>query len=203
MAIDTYLKLRSAIEGVSKRTDALSHIDNFIGLAESDMWRDLKLREMESRAIATTSTTSRFIALPDDFLKMRKVTLQSGGVFYDLIFSTPESMGIQSTGRPREFSITSQIEFDRIPDAAYTIEAQYYKKLTDLDATNSTNAVLTNSPSLYLYGALFHYAQWAHDDRMLGQYSQLFNDEIRKANKDARRGRFGPAPAMRVEGSTP
>ena len=203
MAIDTYLKLRSAIEGVAKRNDIADELDNFIASAEADIWTQGKLREMEARATASADTTTRFLALPDNFLQMRKLQLVAGGLYYPLTFETPETMNIQPAGRPKSFAVTSQLEFDRIPDSAYTVEMQYYRDYTALSSTNSTNPVLTDHPSLYLYGSLFHYAQWARDDVMLQKYAGLFDGEIMRANKNARRGRYGPAPAMRIEGSTP
>ncbi len=203
MAIGTYLELKEAIRQEAKRGDIESRIDDFISLAEADIWTQGKLREMEARATATADNTSRFLALPDNFLKMRKLHIINGEQYYPLTFETPETMDIQSAGRPKAFAVTSQLEFDRIPDSAYTVEMQYYRDFTALDATNSTNSVLTNHPSLYLYGSMYHFARWAHDDVLLANYAGLFDGEIQRTNKNARRGRFGPAPAMRTEASTP
>ena len=204
MALSTYLELKARIEGLSKRNDLGTNIDTFIDLAESDMWQKLKVREMEARATATVSTTTRFLSLPDDFLRMRKLVVISGSNNYSLLYSNPESLQVQaSSGRPRAFTVSSELEFDRVPDSAYTVEMHYYKDVPALDATNSTNDLLTNYPNIYLYGSMFHYAQWAHDDRMLLQYSELFDDAMDRANKIARKARHGPAPYMRPEGSTP
>jgi hypothetical protein len=135
---------------------------------------------------------------------MRKLVLISGNNHYPLNFSNPESLQVQAgAGRPKAFTVSQELEFDRIPDSAYTAEMHYYKDIPALDATNSTNAVLTNYPAVYLYGAMFHYAQWAQDDRMLLQYSELFDEVMSRANRIARKARHGPAPYMRTEGSTP
>ena len=56
---------------------------------------------------------------------------------------------------------------------------------------------------IYLYGALFHFAQWSQDDVMLAKYSDLFDNQMERANKQDRKGRHGPAPAMRTEAATP
>jgi hypothetical protein len=203
MAISNYLELKQAIERWAKRGDIASLTDDFIDLAESDIWQHLRIRDMEARATAVTGA-DRFLALPDGFLEMRKLTLVSGSLRYDLTSVVPESLKLQGTsGIPSSFTVTSQLEFNRIPAGNYTAEMQYYKTLTPLSTTDPVNAVLTRFPSIYLYGALFHFAQWAHNDAMLQKYVALFSKEIELANKSDRRGRYGPAPAMRIEGSTP
>lgn len=204
MAISTYLELKTAIQNWAKRGDILDVVDDFIDLAESDIWQNLKTRDMEARAIAAAPLTDRYLALPEGFIYMRKLRVTSGGISYDLEYRAPESLDVTAgAGRPRSFTVTTQLEFDRIPDSAYEVEMQYFKSLTPLSAAAPSNAILTRFPAVYLYGSLFHFAQWAHHDKMLMQYSQLFDEEIKRANKIERRGRHGPAPAMKSEGSTP
>lgn len=204
MAISSYNELKTAIQNWAKRGDILSVVDDFIGLAEADIWQTLKIRDMEARATATAPTADRFLQLPDGFLKMRKLVLVSGSTNYELRHVAPESMQVEpAAGRPKEFTVTTQLEFDRTPDSAYTVEMQYYRSLTALSSSNQTNGVLTRFPSVYLYGSLFHFAQWAHNNDLLAKYGALFGEAIDAANKVDRRGRHGPAPAMRTEGSTP
>lgn len=204
MAINTYASLKDAVQRWSKRTDSLSVIDDFIDLAESDIWQELRVRDMEARATASASTSDRYLALPDSYLSMRKMRLISGSESYELFCSTPESMSVVSgSGSPTSYAVTSQIEFNRVPSSAYTIEMLYYKELDPLSSSNTTNAILTRFPMIYLYGALFHYSQWALDDAMLSKYSTLFNSAITRANKLDRQGRYGAAKSMRIEGPTP
>lgn len=204
MSILTYAELKTAIENWAKRSDIGGVIDDFIDLAEADMWQRLEIRDMDTRATATTSTSDRFLALPTGFIKMRKLRLVSGSQQYDLRQQTPESMNvISSSGIPTDFTVTSQLEFNRTPGSAYTAEMQYYKELDALSASNTSNGVLTRFPNLYLYGSLMYFAQWAMDDNMLAKYSNLFYAAINDANEKDRKGRYGPAPQMRREGPTP
>jgi hypothetical protein len=203
MAISTYTELKTAIENWSKRSDILSVIDDFIDLAEADIWTVLRIRDMEGRSTATSSTT-RFLSLPDDFLHMRKLKIITGGKGYELRQVTPESLRtIDSAGMPQEFTVTTQLEFDRITTGSYTMEMQFYNSLTPLSTAAPTNALLTRFPYIYLYGALFHFAQWAQNDILLAKYSALFQNAMDRANLVDRKGRHGPAPAMRAEASTP
>lgn len=203
MSISTYAELKVSIENWAKRSDIGGVIDTFIDLAEADMWQRLEIRDMDTRATATTGS-DRFLALPAGFIKMRKLTLVSGSVRYTLRQQTPESMNLNSaSGIPTDFTVTSQLEFNRTPGSAYTAEMQYYKELDALSASNTSNGVLTRFPNIYLYGSLMYFAQWAMDDNMLAKYSALFYAAINDANEKDRKGRHGPAPQMRIEGSTP
>lgn len=204
MAISTYNELKTAIERWSKRTDALSVIDDFIDLAEADIARELRIRDMEARATASAPTSDRFLELPTSFLQMRKMRLYTGSQQYDLMYRVPESLNVKTAaGIPTDYTVTSQIEFNRTPDTAYTVEMHYYRSLTPLSAAAPTNAILTRYPNVYLYGSLFHFGLWARDDKMIEQYAALFQGALREANTSDRKGRHGAAKAMRIEGPTP
>lgn len=201
MSITTYAELKAAIIGWGKRGDALSVIDDFIDLAESDMWQKLRLRSMEGSG--TGNLSGRTLALPSDYIESRKLRLTTNPST-ELEFYTPESMNIeQGSGKPTKYTITSQIEFNKVPDNTYGYELTYYKSLTALSSSNTTNDVLTNFPSIYLFGALYHYGNWSMNDVMSAKYLQLFEKAMNDANRRDQRGRYGAAKAMHVEGSTP
>lgn len=208
MAINTYATLKDAVQRWSKRNDSLSTIDDFIDLAEADMWKGpsggdpLRIRDMEARATATAS--DRFLALPDGFLEMRKLRLVNGSINHDLKFCVPESMTVNSgSGVPVFYTVTSEVEFDRIPASSYTTEMHYYKELTALSSSNTTNAILTRFPDVYLFGCLYHFGLWALDDAFATKYSQLFISAIKAANKTDKKGRYPAGKAMKREGPTP
>ena len=135
---------------------------------------------------------------------MRRASIVSGAERHELESTTPDSMKVVSgNGRPRFFTVTSQIEFDRTPDSAYSVEVQHFSSLTALSGSNTTNAVLTRFPMIYLYGALFHYANWAMNDAMAAKYGELFLGAIDSANQIDKRGRHTPGAAMRIQGPTP
>lgn len=204
MALNNYANLKQAIERFSHRTDISDVIDDFIDLAENRIDHDLKLRTNEQRATNTLSANSRFVALPSNFLEMRRLSLISGSNNYEIKYKAPEQMRLlNDSGRPDNYTVTSQLEFDRLADANYTLEMSYYVRLTPLDDTNTTNDVLTNHPNLYLYGSLAELFRWARDEEAAITYDAFFDKEMIKANKQERRGRYGPAPAMKYEGPTP
>lgn len=208
MALDTYLNLKAAIIDFSHRSDVADKIDDFILLAEEAMYANpdfpLQLRQMETRATATLSTSERFLALPSGFITMRRLKLNLDQGDCDVRYVAPDQMIIRSGGGiPRFFSVSSQLEFDRVPDAEYTIDMQYFAIPTGLSSSNTTNTVLTNHPSAYLYGCLWALFGWANDDVQEAKYLAKFLGIIDGINKRYKQGRYGPAPAMRTEGPTP
>ena len=105
-----------------------------------------------------------------------------------------------STGRPRFFTVIgNEIQLDRVPDSAYTLEVQYFRKATPLSDTNLTNDILTNHPSIYLFGALTALFSYSQDTEQHLKYNEMFISAIKGANKADKKGRYGPAPAMSLD----
>lgn len=201
MSLDTFDNLKLEIIDESHRDDVDLKIDRFIAQTESSMFQNpvqvLNVRSGETRATALTS--GRFLALPDGFLNMRGMRIDTDNGFLPLTYRTPEQLtSIDGPARPRFFTVSSQIEFDTVPDEDYTIEMQYFAEFTPLTDTNQTNTVLTNNPNIYLFGALSFLSIWARDPEQQATYFNLFLDAIRGANKKDRKGRYGPRPVMKL-----
>ena len=203
MALDTFDNLVKEIIDWSHRDDLGTKIPDFIQLAENAMYSNsvnpLKIRQLET--ITTQLTTADKITLHTNFESARSVRLilpEGGG---ELKFQAPEQMNREpTTGRPRFFTIIgNQLEFNRTPDSSYTIEFQFYARATNLSVTNQTNDILTNHPSVYLFGALSALFKFAQDTEQELSYSGQFIDSIKGANKADKRGRYGPAPAASLE----
>lgn len=206
MPLSDYSGLKTAIESFSGAKDVSAVIDDFIDLTEADMYScqdergnpiGIRVRGMESRDTASTSTTDEFLALPDDYLEQRRLKLILAAGDQPLYYTAPDTLVAKTrAGRPQYYTVTSQFEFDRTSDQAYTVEIQFYKKLTALSASNTTNYILTNFPMVYLYGALYHLFVWERDLEEQQNYRQKFITAIKGANQTDRRGRRGAAPKM-------
>lgn len=211
MSLDTYDNLKLEIIDWSHRDDIDLRIDTFIDLAEAEMFANsvepLQVISQEVTATANMDdvTPSRFLAIPDGYLTMRKVSvLLDNAAPYELQYRAPSSMVVDSVvGAPCFFTITDQIEFDRNPDTDYTIELKYLADFTPLSSSNTTNAILTKNPNIYLFGALWALHQWTDETDKAQMYYAYFINAIKAANKRADMGKYGPAPVMIVEGSTP
>lgn len=147
---------------------------------------------------------TRFIDLPSRFIEIRriKLTTSCGDFWPDQ--KTPFNMKIRTgTGMPHYFTVTSQLELDVTPDQDYPLDILYFSALEPLSATNVTNAVLTRFPNIYLHGALRHFYLWAKNESMADYFTNQMAAAIIGANKRDHRGRYGPAPVIRMTGATP
>jgi hypothetical protein len=205
MAISTYAELKVAVQAWMKRGDILTVVDDFIDLAEADIWQRLRIRDMETVGTSTLSTSSRYLAVPTGFQELRKFKItQTNQPDVVLKYDAPLNIAVlTSAGLPCYFTISTQFEFDRVPDQAYSVEYHYFRSLTALSDAATSNAVLTRYPMIYLYGCLMHGANWALNDALFQKYSVMFQGAIESANDNDNRGRYGPAPTIKSMRTAP
>lgn len=215
MPFSNFTELTESIISWSHRNDLNLLVPDFIALAECEMYnpspiegvvaKPLELKQLENTSTTQTTTTSRFIALPTDYASMRSSRLDILNSSDFLEYRTPDQLRrFDTTSRPCFFTIIgTQIEFDRVPDEILDVEIQYFAKDAALTAAAPTNFVLTNHPTIYLYGALAQLFTHSGDDEGKAKYERKFIGAVQGANQSDRRGRFGPSPVMKVEGSTP
>jgi hypothetical protein len=202
MAITNYSQLVKAVVSWSHREDLLELIPDFIMLAEDAMYNNemqsLKLRSMEFTS--TTTADSKVIALPPNFEFSRSTRLTINGG--QLVYVTPESLNsVDVTGQPRSFTIIGDnIEFNRTPDSEYTLQLQYFRKELALTAANTTNNVLTDHPSVYLNGTILEAMIYAQDFDQQQIYRARFYNAIKGANRSDKKGRYGNAPSLKIDG---
>ena len=208
MALDTYANLKTAIINFSGRDDLTDVLDDFIDMAESEMYGNktqaLRTREMESRNEYTLSTADRYLAIPDNFIQMRQMRIQVGEYECPMTSHTPGSLTVYpGIGIPKNFAVSNQIEFEIVPDSDYTVEIQYYEKPLPLSSSNTTNSILTNYPNIYLFGALWALYIFASEEEKAEYQYTKFMDAIYGANAEADKGRYGASPAIKTAGYVP
>lgn len=104
------------------------------------------------------------VALPTDFLSMRKIYINVGGVRRELIQAPTIPLRMSETSNvlsiPETYIIVgSSLYLLPIPDSVYQITIDYYAKVGPL-ITQSTNWLLTAAPMVYLAGTVLHGALW-------------------------------------------
>ena len=199
--ITTYAELKQNIQDFVKRNDILSKLDLFIDLAEADIWEVLRVREMETRAIASSVADSRFLSLPIGFIKMRRLQITVNDVQRDINWKDIKNMQIYSdTGVPFEYAITEEIQFNRAFDEVYSLEMEYFKEMEPLSNAYPANSVLINYPLIYLSGCLVHAFNWAMQEEKSQYWRGIFDAETARANRKSRQGRYGPAPSISIQG---
>ena len=204
MAITNYSELKSAIADWLDRTDLTDSIPDFITLAETRHRRDFKIRRMETRVTANTVADTEYYTLPDNFVAMRNIQLNTDPKTA-LEYLTPEQMDRiyagSNKGKPKAYSIIgNNIQLRPLPDSAYEIEMLYYKYFTPLSDSNTTNDMLTYHPDAYLYGALVEAEPYLQNDKRIQTWASFYERAKKDIIDSNERDRHsGVAPTTRID----
>ena len=142
MAIGTYGQLKTAIASWLKRSDLTDIIPDFIGLAESNIRRDVRCRAMEQ--IATGTLAARTLALPTRFLEARNVALNG----YPQKYITPQEYADQTDWDAGNYTVKGELFYFQSSTATYSID--YWQSFAPFADEGDTNWLLTNAPEVYL-----------------------------------------------------
>ena len=206
MAISTYTELKSTIANWLNRSDLTSEIsDDFIKLVEADLNAKLRIRQMEQ--LDTITIDSETETVPTGFIAVRSFYILSGGTKYHLNYITPANLyaikGGSTTGIPRVYSIesdngTEQFRFGPAPDTTYTGYLQYYKAFTPLSSGNASNYILASHPSVYLYGSLFHAANFIGgiDQAQVQNWIAMYQTALERLESNDQQDSFGGSPVV-------
>jgi hypothetical protein len=178
MALTTYTELKTSIGDWLNRSDLTAAIPDFISLAEAQIERTLRTRQMIVRANA--SFDAQYGAVPADFLETKSLKLTSTNPETPLQFLSIDALDNEMTkytasGKPKFFGVVGgQFRIVPTPDSNYTTELTYYAKLTKLSSSVASNWLLASSPDIYLYGALLQAAPYLQDDARIQTWATLY-----------------------------
>ncbi len=200
MALTTYTTLKASIANWLNRSDLTTEIqDDFIKLTEADLNSKLRVRSMIAQVNITVNAETA--ALPTDFLQIRNFYILSGQTKTPLVYTTPSSMdttsGTSTTGLPTTFTILGDtLRFSPKPDATYTAVMNYFKKFPALSSTVATNFILENHPAIYLYGSLFHAANFLGgiNPQQIQTWQQMFATALERLELNDREDEYNGSP---------
>jgi len=196
MAISTYAELQTAVANWLDRNDLTDRIPEFIALAEARMNRVLRIRLMEAKYTASTVAAQRNYALPASYIQMRNFQINTSPIT-PLQYVTPEIYdrlwGGSAGGTPQFYTIIAgEVQLGPIPASVLTMEMLFYKRITALSGSNTTEAMLTDNPDIYLYGALMEAEPFIMNDERVGLWAQGLQQAIadlqEQDNKDRHSG---------------
>lgn len=209
-----YGQLRSLLETYLSRTDLSVHAPLLVELAHTRIFGRLRIRSMETTL--PISITSERVPLPEDFLQLRQLWLEVPGGRISVESTTAETQAVwtrglvevtvenELLGPPRRYTIIgNELAVAPLPGPD-GVEATliYYAMPPLLAADADTNTVLTRYPRVYLYGALYEFAQLSDDERM-GAWNDAFmialsEAEMRERIDDQGRTRAGLTPSVQA-----
>lgn len=206
MNFDTHAELKATISRWLMRSDLTEEIPSFISLAEAEISRRLRTRQMMTRA--RIEATSRYVKLPAGWRKAWNV--QRVADDYPLEYLAPVEMDklrhaisqnlVTAPPACSYYSLFGNtIEFLPEPTSAdpVNMEMLYYIKIPSLTEETDSNWLLRTHPDLYLYGALMHSAPFLRDDERVGLWKQLFEDALASANIEDVDSKRSGAPMTR------
>jgi len=205
MALSNYTNLKTSIANWLNRSDLTTEIsDDFIKLVEADMNSKLRIRKMITQSSFTIDSETE--ALPTGFLQVRDIYILSGSTKYPLRYMPPAQMdqvkGTSQTGLPLAYTILGDnLRFMPRPDNDYTAIINYYKSFDALSSTNTTNYILTSHPAIYLYGSLFHAANFLGgiNPQQAQNWQQMYATSLERLEQNDREDQFSGSP-LQIKG---
>ena len=190
MALASYANLKTAVADWLADDTLTSYIPDFITLAEARIYRELKVRQMETAL--SSAIASGVIAVPSGYRQMKwayvdgSPTVPLQVVSLEYIYSQYPTRS--SDRKPRYMAREgSNFIFGPYPDSTYTIKGTYYKKLDVLSDSNTTNWLITDAPDLILFASLVEAKAFIMDDPRIVLWETRYShakDEIEQQDRD-------------------
>jgi|TARA_R100000963_G_scaffold31783_1_gene23237 hypothetical protein len=199
MATMTYSSLTQDLKDWMENdgTEFSNETDNFIGLAEQRIVRDIDPQAFTTSAYSSFNVNDRFVTKPTDALIIRHLLyLDSDSKRNFLEKKTDEFIydywpTSATTGTPKYWTDYNDTELlvAPTPSAALTIEMSYVQRLDTLSSSNTTNWLTINAQELLLFGSLMEACTFSKNREDLQIYSQRYKAAVDSINNQTRRRR--------------
>ena len=207
MALTTYTELKSQIADWINRSDLDSVIPVFIELAEKQIKRKLRIREMIRNVTLTASASTSTVSLDGATGFVEVIHAQLADSDRTLLqYLQPSSLFTHSdsstTGTPNYFTISSttsdveQIHLRPVPAGSTNFEFTYYG-FDDLGDTNGSNIILDKHPEIYLYLSLANSSSYLIDDERIGMWANLAQVAMTEVMRESEQGFYGQRKNVR------
>lgn len=190
MSLLTYSDLQTAVTNWTHRADLTTIIPDLITVAETRIFRELRVYEMET-VFASTITASGTIALPATYVALKNAYITASP--YGILERKTAKWIYEkyptrtSSNRPRFIAREgSNFIFGPYPDSQYTVGGTWYKNRGPLSASN--HSVFLANPDLYLFGTLLEAAPYLKNDVRIAvwqaKYTQAAIEAQVKSDKE-------------------
>lgn len=161
-----YSDLKDSIAAYLHRTDLTAMIPEFIADAETRIYNELRIKAMEASYSQAVSSGS--VTLPTGFLEWIDLYVDGDSVQKltrkDIEWIYTKYPARNGAGKPVFFAREGESLIFGPYAGAYTIKGRYYKRLTALSDSNTTNWFTENEPALLRFGALCEAAPYILND---------------------------------------
>ena len=199
MALNSYSALKTSVANWLNRSDLTTEIEDFVVLAEKDFNSKLRIRKMIAQSSVTINAET--VALPTGFLQIRDFFITQGGTKHSLTYITPTQMdqikGSSTSAMPEVYTILGDnFRFAPIPSSSFSGTLNFYKEFDPLSDSNTSNFILTSHPAIYLYGSLYHAANFLGgvEPRLIQQWQQMYATALERLERNDREDQFSGSP---------
>lgn len=198
--MSNYETLKDSVANWLDRDDLTILIPDFITMGQQEVYRKLRILEMEEISSTPLSTVSRYYDLPARFLEARNIYIDTTPNT-KLGYVTPEQMSLTvgSNRSPRKFKqytiVDGKIKLDAVSNSTdNNLVLSYFRKLPELTTGDSTNWILQNAYALFLYGAILQAEIYLYNDERISVIRSEFERIILELNDQAEKGRYSGDP---------
>lgn len=171
-----------------EETTFVANIDQFVKLAEEDIFRQVQLQELMETATASLVPSNQYLDLPTDFLSIYSLAVIVGGVYQMLVskdhsfmrevYSNPSTEGV-----PRHYALFDDetIILGPVPNSAYTVELNYFFKPVSLTAgaDGDSTWLSTNAEQAILFGTILQgYIYLKGDQDIIASYTDRYQSAL-------------------------
>src|SRR3990167_10862264 len=193
MSIASYSELKTAVGNWLNRDDLTTYLADLVMLGEKKVYRDLRIRAMETALSSTIA--SGVIALPSDYVELKSAYV-GGSPTQILERKTAEFLYTNyptrsSGGKPKFIGReASNFIFGPYPDSTYTIKGVYYARLAALSDSNTTNWFTTNAPDILLFASLLEAEIFIKNDERIALWQAKYDQIASQLTAEDQREQF-------------
>ena len=188
--ITTWATLKTEVANQLNRTDLTNDVPFFIQLAEFRIYRELRVRQMET--VLNSTMSSGQIAVPSGYRSLKFAYIDGTPVQKlerkdaEWIYHNYPTRSASS----KPFYIArdgGNFIFGPFPDSAYTVKGVFYKQLDLLSDSNTSNWLITDAPDLIYFAALCEAKPWLGDDERVPLWErkyEIIKQRIQQADND-------------------
>lgn len=197
MSLANYSDLKAAVARWMKRTDLTEFIPDFIAMGEARIYRDLRIRAMETALEATIA--GGVIAVPDGYVELKNARIDTSPV-HTLVRKDAEWMYANypmrvGDGTPKFIAReANSFIFGPYPDSGYTVKGAYYRRLDPLSDDNTDNWFTDNAPDLLLFAALCETEPFMKNDARVQLWEAKYGSVADAVQKEDDREAFSGSP---------
>lgn len=188
----SYSGVLASLKAWLNRSDLDAMLPDFVVMAEEEMNRTLRVRQMES-VLTPADIASGTITVPDGTAAVKTLWLTG----YERFPLQPQTLEFVKANDFNSIATHYAWHGDLLYlNGTGTVNGVVYQQIPTLSETNTSNWVLSAAPSCYLFGAMREAFDYLRDDAERDRCSVRFMQVMDKVNGADMRDRYsGPLQA--------